>query len=119
MSALRQQRVVGALLKDLPLLEDDDAVGLFDGGRPVGDDDGGAVPEYLLQAFLNLGFGERVHAGGGLVEQEDGRILDQHARQGDQLTLAIRRSRPAQVAGFYLSDKRGALQNGPVASSGP
>src|SRR5262245_38046504 len=40
-----EQLAVASLLDDLPVMEDDDAVGALDGGEAVGDDDRGAARE--------------------------------------------------------------------------
>jgi len=50
----------------------------------------------VLHCFAYLQFGFRIERGGRLVEQDDGRILDQRARDGDTLALAAgQRLRPA------------------------
>ena len=54
----------------------------------------GALLQHHVQPFLDLRLGQRVDAGGRLVQDEDGRVLQQHARQRDQLPLAHREAAP-------------------------
>ena len=54
----------------------------------MGDDDGGAPLQHIVQPFLDLRLGQRVDARRGLVQNDDRRILQQHARQRDELALA-------------------------------
>ena len=72
----------------LTTLEDEDAVGVADGGEAVGDDDGGAANGDLFERALDEGFGLVVDRGGGFVEDEDGRVFEDGARNGDALTLS-------------------------------
>ena len=41
-----------------------------------------------VHGLAHLQFGFRIERGGGLVEQDDRRVLDQRARDGDALALA-------------------------------
>ncbi len=56
-----------------------------------------------VERLLDLPFGERVDAGGGFIQDEDGGILHQHAHQRHQLALSHReprcRARPLRSAG--------------------
>ncbi len=72
------------------MVEHDDPVGVLDGGEAVGNHDRGAVGQDDIEAFLNLGLGERIDTGGCLVEDHDRGVLDQDARQGDELALPHR-----------------------------
>jgi hypothetical protein len=84
----REQFVVLAALADPAAVNDQDLVGLLDGGQPVGDDQRGPAGqgrgERMLDGDLRLG----VEMRGGLVEQHDGRSLEQQPGQGDPLFLA-------------------------------
>ena len=56
------------LLDDLPFFEDIDAVSVLDGGKPVSDDDGGAVPHQFIECLLNQEFGLVVNRSGGFIK---------------------------------------------------
>ena len=77
-----------AVLDDLAALDHQDAVGMHDGVQPVRDDDGGAVLAEMLDRLLHLALGFGIERGGRLVEQDDRRVLEQGARNGDALALA-------------------------------
>src|SRR5882762_10884262 len=83
-----QQFVVGALLRDTAILQDDDLVGIADGAQAVSNGDDGAplheAFERLHHQPLRLGVERR----SGLVEDEDGRVADDRARDADALPLA-------------------------------
>lgn len=70
------------------LVEDQDAVGVADGGQAVGDDDGGAALHEFFDGGLDELFGFGVDAAGGLVEDEDARVVGDDAAEGQQLALA-------------------------------
>ena len=67
-----------------------DAVRLAHGGQAVGDDDGGAVAADHVQRTLDRGLGFVVHRAGGLVQDQDGRVFQNGARQGQALALPAR-----------------------------
>ena len=54
----------------------------------MGDDDGRAVLGQAVKRRLNLTLGLRVHRGRRFVEDEDARVLEHGARDGDALPLA-------------------------------
>ena len=51
--------------------------------------------QHHVQPLLDLRLGQRVDAGGGLVQNDDRRVLQQHPRQRHQLPLAQREAAPA------------------------
>ena len=61
---------------------------MFDGGESMGDDQSGPILKKGIECFLDLGLGEGIHAGGGFIQDEDGRILEEDPGQRDQLPLA-------------------------------
>ena len=77
--------LVGALLLDAAVVDDDDEAGGADGGQPVGDDQGGAAPGQLVKGGLDALLGDGVQGGGGLVQDEDGRIFQENAGDGHPL----------------------------------
>ena len=87
-AAAAQQFVVPAALDDLAALDHQDGVGMHDGVQAVRDHDGGAVLAEMLDRLLHLLFGFGIERGGGFVEQDDRRVLDQRARDRDALALA-------------------------------
>jgi len=58
---------VGAVLGDVAVFEDVDAVGFADGREAVGDDEAGAVAAQAIERFLHESFGAVVERGGGFV----------------------------------------------------
>ena len=58
--------------------------------EPMRDDQRGAIAHQLHQRFLDAAFGLVVQRRHGLVENQDGRVLEQRARNGDALALAAR-----------------------------
>ena len=69
-------------------VEDVDDVGVLDGGKAMGDGDGGAGLHQSVEGFLNevLAFG--VEGGGGFVKDEDGRVLEDGTGDADALPLS-------------------------------
>ena len=68
LALLCQQLLVGAHLRDPLVGYVQDAVAVFDGGEPVGDDEGGAALQQRLQALLHQLFRFGVNGGGSLVQ---------------------------------------------------
>ena len=79
--------VVGAAFDDAPGFEDEDDVGVADGGEPVGDDDGGAAFEGLVEGGLDGGLGGVVQGGGGFVEDDDAGLGEQQPGDGEALAF--------------------------------
>src|SRR3954463_16288119 len=87
-AATAQQIVMQAALDDLAALDNQNGVGVHDGMQAVGDHDGSAVLAEMVDCFLHVFFGFRIQRRGGLIEQDDRRVLDQRTRYGDALALA-------------------------------
>ena len=85
-----EQFVVRAALGDAALVQDHDPVGAGRGGQPVRDHDRGARRGQLADRVVDRGLGGQVERGGGLVEQQDGRVGQLGAGQRDELALAGR-----------------------------
>lgn len=79
---------MASTLNDALAVDDDDLVGIPDGGETVGDGDGGAVSGELLQAFLDVAFTFIVQGAGGLIQDQDRRIFKEYPGNGDPLLLA-------------------------------
>ena len=86
--AFFQQFFVGSPLGDPVVRHHQDLVRVADGGEAVGDGDGGPVFRQLFQTLLDPALALVVQGAGGLVEYEDGRVLQKYARNGDALLLA-------------------------------
>jgi len=84
----RDDLAAGAALDDAALVEDEDAVGVPDGGEMVGDDKGGSALEEVAEAFKDQALGFFVEAGTGLVEDHDAGIADHCPGESEALTLA-------------------------------
>ena len=79
---------MAALLDDAAVIDDEDDVGADDGREAVGDRQDGAALGQAFQGLLDGALGLGVHARGRFVEDEDGRVLEQGAGDGDALLLA-------------------------------
>ena len=87
-----QQLLMGTLLNDLAITNDDDPIRITDGRQAVGDDKTGTSLHQAQQGFLDPRLGARVHAGGGFIEDEDAWISKNSAGDGEQLALSLSES---------------------------
>src|ERR1017187_1024024 len=87
-SALGDEFFVGADFADLPLFEHHNFVRAAYRGKPVRDDDDGAVLHQVGQRPLYQHFALRVQVAGGFVQDQDGRVLQQGSRDGEALALS-------------------------------
>ena len=83
-----QQLRVRALLDHAALVQHQHLVGVFDGRQPVRDDQRRAVGHQVVERVLHQAFGFGVERGGGLVEDQDRRVLQHRARDREALALA-------------------------------
>ena len=88
-------RVVGELVRrthrdDAARVKDGDLVDADDGCCAVRDDQDRLSLDEAGERRLNIGFGFRVGEGGGLVEDEDGRIDEEGSSDCDALRLTTR-----------------------------
>src|SRR5262245_27241560 len=74
-AAAAEQLGVGALLGDAAVFQDDDEVGFLNGGKAVGDADGGAALHEVVEGALDGALGFGVQRAGGFVEDEDGGVF--------------------------------------------
>ena len=77
-----------AALHHMALLEHVDVVGIDDLADVVRDDDDGAARLDGVDTRLDLFGGDGIETGGGLVEEDDGRVLEKHTGDGDALLLS-------------------------------
>lgn len=80
--------VVAAALGNPPLVEHQDLVDVGDGVQAVGDDDHGALAGELRDRGLDLRLVLGVGEGGGLVQDQDRRVLEDGTGDRDALALA-------------------------------
>ena len=85
---LCQQLVVGARFHDALGTEDEDAVIVLDGGQAVGDGQRGAAMGQLFEAPAHQDLALVVKGAGGLVQDQNRRVLQEDAGDGDALLLA-------------------------------
>ncbi len=78
---------IRAGLDDPAVVEDQDAVGVAQGGQAMGDQDDGAVGPGGIDGFLDEPFAGVVQRRGPLVEDQDRRVLEEDPGQGDPLPL--------------------------------
>src|SRR5690606_578351 len=78
---------MGSGLDDAPRLEHVDDVSVANGGQPMRDNERGATLRRAVECRLHGPLAHGVESARGLVEQQHGRILEQHARDRDALLL--------------------------------
>jgi len=84
------QFIVTARFHHPAVLEHQDAVGLFHRRQAVGDDERGAPGQKPAERLMQTPFGVAVERRGGLVEDDDLGVGDDHARDRQALPLAAR-----------------------------
>ena len=84
---LRQQLLVVTLLDDLSVGQQDDIIGMLDGGKAMGHDQHGADVLHLFQGVLDQHFRFGVDVGGGLVQDHDAGLMDDGTGKAQQLPL--------------------------------
>ena len=82
--------VVGAVGDDPAVVDEHHPIGQRDGGRPVGDDERGALRHHLGQRVADLVLLGRVDRGGGVVEDQDAGVGQDGPGDGDALALPAR-----------------------------
>ena len=75
-------------LDDLSGLQDDDFVRASNRAQPMRDDKRGAASHQPFQRFEQRAFCFRVERAGRLIENQNGRILEQCTSDGDALAFA-------------------------------
>ena len=68
---MTDQFVMGAAFDDGSARHDENLIAAANGGKPVGDDDGGAILHELIQRFLDEPFTLGVEATGCFIQNED------------------------------------------------
>ena len=93
--ALRDELVVGSLLDDLAVVQDVDPVGGLHGREAVRDQQHRPAVCQRLHVLEQLMLRARVERRGRLVEDQQPRLAEERAREGDALPLAERQVVPA------------------------
>ena len=89
-AAQMNQLGIGAGLDDPAVVEDEDAIGVAQGGQSVGDEDDGAIGAGGVDGLLDQPFAGVVQCRGALVEDQDRWILEEDPGQGNPLPLSAR-----------------------------
>jgi hypothetical protein len=79
---------IGSGFDDLAILEDEDAIGLAQGCQTVSDENDCAVGTGRIDGLLHALFAYVVESGRTFVENQDRRVLQKDASEGDPLLLA-------------------------------
>ena len=80
---------MGTSLDDASLFHNHDAVGIFYGGQPVGNDKGGSSLHQRVHTILYQFLGTGVDGGGGLVQNQRRGICHGGPGDGQQLPLSL------------------------------
>jgi hypothetical protein len=80
-----EELIMCALFEDKAVTHNVDPVGVFDRGQSVRDGDGGAAGSGFIQSVLDNTLGLCVECASGFIEEEDARIRDDCACDGDSL----------------------------------
>ena len=94
-SVALEQLLVRALLDEFAVVEHEDFFRVADRGKAVRDDEGRAANHEAIERIEDHGFGFGINRGCRLVEDEDRRILEKRARDGDALPFAAGKLRAA------------------------
>jgi len=76
---------VASRLDKTPLPKHQDQVRRYNRRQPVRDNQGGSVLRNRLQRILNFAFGSRIKRGRRLVQDQNGRVFEQRARDRNSL----------------------------------
>ena len=86
---------MAALLDNLSVFQHQNRISIADGRQAVSNNQAGASLHQLVQPFLNQYFTACIDVACRLVQDQDTRVGEQHAREGDELALAGRQGRSA------------------------
>ena len=84
----RDQLGMGPFFGDFAFIEDQNTVEHADGGKSMGDDDGGSPGHKPFNGFLDERFGFGVETGGGFVQNEHGCVGEEGSGERDSLTFS-------------------------------
>ena len=98
--AAADQRGVGALLHQTPLVEHENPIGADHAREPVREDERRTAPHETVECCLDQRLALGIHRRERLVEHQDGRVAQERARDRDALPL------PAREPDAALADHR-------------
>jgi hypothetical protein len=84
------QFFVSADFDHFALMENDNLIGLINGGKSVSDDDGGATSHESVEGSLDGLFGFAVEGAGGFIENDHLGVFEEDPGNGDSLALSAR-----------------------------
>ena len=87
-AVLGKELVVRAGFHDVAVAQHQDHVGIADGAQAVRDHEARATLHEGIHGALDALLGARVHVGSCLVQDEDGAVGDERARDGEKLLLS-------------------------------
>src|SRR4051812_34874190 len=79
---------MAAAFSDAPVVQNDDLVGVDDGGQAMGDHQGGTAVGDGGECGLDVLFGAAVQRAGSLIQDQDAGVLQDGAGNGDALLFA-------------------------------
>lgn len=79
---------MSALLSDSFFIHDHNPVGIFDCRQTVSDDECGSAYGQISQGLLNRGFGLCIQRGSSFIQNQNRRILEEHASDSQALLLS-------------------------------
>ena len=86
-AALPEQLLMGAAFGDVAIGDGHDPVGRTDGAQAVGNDQCSSALSQGIESTLDLSFCHGVQSGGRLVQNQDGRVLQEDPGDGNTLLL--------------------------------
>ena len=93
------------LFDQAPVFNHDHAIHAFDGGQAMGDDEAGPAFAQHPECLLDMAFRFCIERGRCFVQDQDRRVLQQRARDGEPLALAARQTQ-AVVADLGIETAR-------------
>ena len=102
-ATLAHQFVMSALLYNTALVENDNHIGMADGGEAVGDDDGGAPLHDALESLLNGTLRLSVEGRSGFVEDQYRGTPEHGTGDGEALALTSREVEPSVANGGVVA----------------
>ena len=78
-----------ALLHHVPVIQNQNQVGISDGGEAVGDDKAGTVFNDSSHSFLQVFLQPGIHGGSGFIENQDLGRFENRPGNGQKLFFAL------------------------------